>query len=55
MPRPNVVKKDPKSGYTVGGGNYPVTPPDLATIYNFNPVFSAGNTGQNQTIYTPTH
>jgi hypothetical protein len=28
-----------------------VTPPDLATIYNFNPVFNAGNTGQDQTIY----
>jgi subtilase family serine protease len=32
-------------------GNYYMTPPDLATIYNFNPVFSSGNTGQNQTIY----
>jgi subtilase family serine protease len=50
MPRPYLVRK-PAAEYTVGGGNYAVTPPDLATIYNFNPVFSAGNTGQNQTIY----
>jgi hypothetical protein len=28
-----------------------VAPADLATIYNFNPVFTGGNTGQNQTIY----
>jgi hypothetical protein len=28
-----------------------MTPPDLATVYNFNPVFTNGNTGQNQTIY----
>ena len=33
------------------GGFYMVTPPDLATIYNFNPVFTSGTTGQNQTIY----
>jgi subtilase family serine protease len=30
---------------------YQVAPADLATIYNFKPVYSAGNTGQNQTIY----
>jgi hypothetical protein len=28
-----------------------VTPADLATIYNFNSVFSGGNTGQGQSIY----
>jgi hypothetical protein len=28
-----------------------VTPADLATIYNFNPLFTAGTTGQGQTIY----
>jgi subtilase family serine protease len=50
VPRPNFVRK-PKTDYTVGGGNYLVTPPDLATIYNFNPVFTSGNTGQGQTIY----
>lgn len=29
---------------------YFVTPPDLETIYNFNPVFTGGNAGQGQTI-----
>ena len=28
-----------------------MTPADLATIYNFNPLFAAGTTGQGQTIY----
>ncbi len=32
-------------------GNYFVTPPDLQTIYNINPVFSGGTTGAGQTIY----
>ena len=46
----------PRRGYTythVGCPTpcYGVTPSDLATIYNFNPVFASGNTGQNQTIY----
>jgi hypothetical protein len=40
-----------KSEYTVGNGSFLVTPADLATIYNFNPLFAAGNTGQGQTIY----
>jgi subtilase family serine protease len=38
-----------------GANGYAVTPPDLATIYNFNPVFASGNTGQNQTIYLIEH
>ena len=33
------------------GGNYYVSPPDLQKIYNLNPLFSAGHTGQGQTIY----
>ena len=37
--------------YIEGSDCYAVTPADLATIYNFKPVFGAGNTGQNQTIY----
>ena len=36
--------------YTNGGGYY-VSPPDLQKIYNLNPLFSAGHTGQGQTIY----
>ena len=43
------------AGYTCGPGfAFPcelVTPSDLATIYNFNPLFAAGATGQGQTIY----
>jgi hypothetical protein len=43
------------AGYTCGPGfAFPcelVTPADLATIYNFNPLFTAGTTGQGQTIY----
>jgi subtilase family serine protease len=34
-----------------GSNCYDLTPADLATIYNFNPLFSAGNTGQGQSIY----
>ena len=33
-----------------GAANQAVAPADLATIYNFNPLFSAGKTGQGQTI-----
>src|SRR5712692_7167869 len=33
-----------------GGTNYAVVPADLATIYNLNPLFSAGYSGQGQTI-----
>ncbi|MGA2593986.1 MAG: protease pro-enzyme activation domain-containing protein [Bryobacteraceae bacterium] len=49
-PRPAVV---PKAQYTFIGDGYTyqaVVPADLATIYNFNPLFSAGITGQGQTI-----
>jgi hypothetical protein len=49
VPRPRLRLAKPQ--YTLLGGNYAVTPADLATIYNFNPVFNSGNTGQNQTIY----
>jgi len=42
-----------KANYTFTSGAqtlYAVAPPDLATIYNLNPLFSAGISGQNQTI-----
>ena len=42
--------RQPRSLFTDTNGNYSVVPADLATIYNFNPVFSAGYTGQGQTI-----
>ena len=54
MMRPTQKQFSP-AGYTCGPGfAFPcelVTPADLATIYNFNPLFAAGTTGQGQTIY----
>ncbi len=32
----------PRAAYTPGSGAFPVVPANLATIYNFNPAFSAG-------------
>jgi subtilase family serine protease len=43
----------PRAQYTVAqsGSTYqPLAPADLATIYNLNPAFTAGYTGQGQTI-----
>jgi len=40
----------PVPNYNDGSGNQAVVPADLAKIYNFNPIFAAGYTGQNQTI-----
>ena len=57
MPHPDYK---PRGDYTFGTGEcyplgsagtcYAVVPADLATIYNFNPAFSAGITGAGQTI-----
>jgi len=44
-------KAKPKYTYTSGSSTLQaLVPADLATIYNLNPVFSAGNTGAGQTI-----
>src|SRR6266571_810258 len=54
--RPNVMHQmhKPHTGFTftdsLGSANYAVVPADLATIYNLNPLFSAGISGQGQTI-----
>jgi subtilase family serine protease len=40
----------PLSGIITGSTFYAVAPADLATIYQFKPLFSAGITGQGQTI-----
>ncbi len=43
----------PRPGYTYTSGSstyHVVVPADLATIYDFNPLFSAGVSGQGQTI-----
>jgi subtilase family serine protease len=42
-----------RPNYTIGTGKaatYGVVPADLATIYNFNPLFKAGMSGQKQTV-----
>ena len=39
-----------RAKFTTAGGDYLVVPADLATIYNFNPAFAAGFSGQGQTI-----
>jgi subtilase family serine protease len=40
----------PKTNYTLGGGEFAIVPADLATIYNLNPLFTAGTTGLGQTV-----
>jgi subtilase family serine protease len=52
LPKPQLAGKAPKHpGFTVAvGSQYPMVPGDLATIYNFNPAFAAGFSGQGQTI-----
>src|SRR6267154_4657947 len=45
QPRPQFTFPDPS-----GGNAYAVVPADLAKIYNLNPLFSAGTSGQGQTI-----
>jgi len=46
--RPQAMHRNRTShvNYSVGGGNYVLVPGDLATIYNLNPLFSAGISGQ---------
>ncbi|HVP00713.1 MAG TPA: S53 family peptidase [Bryobacteraceae bacterium] len=55
MPRPTLLKRTDYSlgNCTVASQTFEcqaVVPGDLATIYNFNPLFSAGISGQGQTI-----
>ena len=42
--------KPPITQYTVNADYQLVVPGDLATVYNYNPLFSAGISGQGQTI-----
>jgi subtilase family serine protease len=52
-PRPLHRLRKPRPEFTIGGlfgDTYAVVPADLATIYNLNPLFSAGISGQGQTI-----
>ena len=50
-PHPQAVHKPQATGDFNKNGNFYITPPDLATIYNFNPAFNGGITGKGQTIY----
>ena len=50
--KPKTMYK-PKADYTFAGNGYTyyaVVPSDLATIYNLNPLFQSGITGQGQTV-----
>jgi hypothetical protein len=50
-PHPQAVHKPQATGDFTQSGNFYMTPPDLATIYNFNQAFNGGITGKGQTIY----
>jgi subtilase family serine protease len=51
MPHTNIVGRT-NFTYTGSSGKieHAIVPEDLATIYNLNPVFQSGNTGQGQTV-----
>ncbi len=50
-PRPLARKRMDSAEFSTGTGRDLVTPADLAVIYNLAPLFAAGYTGVNQTIY----
>ena len=47
--RPHSMVK-PRVNYTPGDGSFPLVPGDIATIYNYGPVYAASHSGQGQTI-----
>src|SRR5215467_1536228 len=52
-PHPMHRMRKPRPEFTVGGlfgDTYALVPADLATIYNLNPLFSSGISGQGQSI-----
>ena len=49
-PKPMHTMHKARPQFTDSNGNYTLVPEDLATIYNLKPVFSAGTSGQGQTI-----
>src|SRR5579862_2412465 len=49
MPHP-MMKSKVDSAYTISSGIHAIVPADLATIYNLNPLFSLGISGQGQTV-----
>src|SRR5262249_586150 len=49
--KPHAMRKHANFTFTSSGNPVQaVTPADLATIYNFNPLFAAGITGKGQTV-----
>ena len=50
MSKPRAAYTFAGCGFLTGGDCYTMVPADLATIYNFNPLFAAGYSGQGQTI-----
>ena len=49
-PHPLYKMHKPQPLFTEANGEFAVVPADLATIYNLNPVFTAGFSGKGQTI-----
>jgi subtilase family serine protease len=49
-PAPMHQMRKTQPQFTDSSGNFGVVPQDLATIYNMNPAFSAGLSGQGQTV-----
>ena len=53
-PHPMHQMRQARNAFTfpnpLGGSSRALVPADLATIYNLNPIFNAGNSGQGQTI-----
>ena len=50
QPRAQHKMRSPSANFTTGSGNTILVPADLATIYNLNPLFNAGYSGQGQSI-----
>jgi subtilase family serine protease len=50
QPHPMYKMRKPLPLFTESNGYYSLVPADLATIYNLNPVFTAGYSGKGQTI-----
>jgi subtilase family serine protease len=48
-PHTNIVNRAQKQ-LTAGGGTFALVPGDMATIYDFNPVYQAGITGKGQSV-----
>jgi len=48
--RPESYARPARPGYTASGSLFALVPQDLATIYNFGPLFSAGYSGRGQSI-----